>query len=185
MVGNKWYQTTMDIRKTKSKRILSNTTMNWTNGLRYQYYTCPILQLFWGLHTRLVEENFKIHITYRYQCGIKIAAHGQKRPSTPVQLSNGIPRIGGETWRRWWSSIETYQAVVNPNPNPCRSGICIFNIVFHIFLFIYAIFKPISCCIPCLQSPLSSETKASARDYIKGRRTSRNLPNLTRAIWIQ
>lgn len=52
---------------------------DWENGLRWKYYIHPIPQIMWGLDTRFVEEQFKVHITFRYQCGIKVAACGQKK----------------------------------------------------------------------------------------------------------
>ncbi len=47
---------------------------NWTQGLRWKYFTRPIPRIFWGLDNRFVQDNFKIHVTYKYETGIKVQA---------------------------------------------------------------------------------------------------------------
>lgn len=122
---DKWWETS-ELKSTWARERMNlngyypTPAWDWKNGLRWKYFTHPIPQILVGMDTRFVEE--KIHITFRYQCGIKIAAAGQTKT------------FYGDTYITWYSdymendydeedngpepSLKRTRTLYVANPNP-------------------------------------------------------------------
>ncbi len=81
---DKWWETAELDSEWRTGPMGTNGTYvtppwNWRDGLRWKYFVRPIPRIFWGLDNRFVQEKFKIHVTYRYETGIKVIAACQAK----------------------------------------------------------------------------------------------------------
>ncbi len=81
---DKWWETAELVSEWATGPVSTNGSYvtppwNWKDGLRLKYFVRPIPRIFWGLDTRFVQEKFKIHVTYRYETGIKVIAACQAK----------------------------------------------------------------------------------------------------------